>query len=159
MNDAARQAYQAIQALEYRYARLLDDDRLEEWPDLFVERGIYKVIPRENCQRQPQLAILFCDSRAMMMDRVRSLREANVYNLHYPRHIVSNIEILSTTGGAFEVAACYTVYQTDLEGQTRLFSVGQYRDVITDDGGTLRFREKIAVCDTFNIPNLLAIPL
>jgi hypothetical protein len=57
------------------------------------------------------------------------------------------------------VAACYTVYQTDLEGQTRLFSVGQYRDVITDDGGTLRFREKIAICDTFNIPNLLAIPL
>ena len=59
----------------------------------------------------------------------------------------------------FDVAACYTVYQTDLEGQTRLFSVGQYRDVIVGAGGALEFREKIAVCDTFNIPNLLAIPL
>ena len=57
------------------------------------------------------------------------------------------------------MAACYTVYQTDLEGQTRLFSVGQYRDVIADGDGGLKFREKIAVCDTFNIPNLLAIPL
>jgi anthranilate 1,2-dioxygenase small subunit len=95
----------------------------------------------------------------MMADRVRSLRQANIYNLHYSRHIVSNVEILSARDDTFEVAACYTVYQTDLEGQTRLFSVGQYRDVIVDSGGELEFREKIAVCDTFNIPNLLAIPL
>jgi anthranilate 1,2-dioxygenase small subunit len=132
MTGMASEAYDAIRALEYRYARLLDEDRLEEWPNLFVERGVYKVIPRENLDRQPALPIFFCDSQAMMVDRVKSLREANV---------------------------CYTVYQTDLEGQTRLFSVGQYRDVIANGAGALRFREKIAVCDTFNIPNLLAIPL
>jgi anthranilate 1,2-dioxygenase small subunit len=159
MTGATREAYDGIHALEYRYARLLDEDKLEEWPDLFVERGVYKVIPRENLDRDPALPIFFCDSRAMMLDRVKSLREANVYNLHYSRHVVSNIEILSSHDDTFEVAACYTVYQTDLEGQTRLFSVGQYRDVITNGTGELRFREKIAVCDTFNIPNLLAIPL
>lgn len=159
MSDATSQAYDAIRALEYRYARLLDDDLLEEWPTLFAERGVYKVIPRENLSRQPALPILYCDGRGMMEDRVRSLRKANIYNLHYSRHVVSNIEILSSRDDGFEVAACYTVYQTDLEGQTRLFSVGQYRDVIADDGGEFRFREKIAVCDTFNIPNLLAIPL
>jgi anthranilate 1,2-dioxygenase small subunit len=159
MTGATSRPYDAIRALEYRYARLLDEDRLEEWPDLFVERGVYKVIPRENLDRQPALPIFFCDSRAMMVDRVRSLRQANVYNLHYCRHVVSNIEILSAQSDTFEVAACYTVYQTDLEGQTRLFSVGQYRDVIANGDGGLKFKEKIAVCDTFNIPNLLAIPL
>ena len=159
MNGTMSEAYGAICALEYRYARLLDDDRLEEWPNLFAERGVYKVIPRENLSRQPPLPIMLCDSRAMMVDRVRSLREANIYNLHYSRHVISNIEILSARVDTFEVVACYTVYQTDLEGQTRLFSVGQYRDVIVDSGGGLEFREKIAVCDTFNIPNLLAIPL
>lgn len=153
------EAYGAICALEYRYARLLDDDRLEEWPNLFAERGVYKVIPRENLGRQPALPIMFCDSRDMMADRVRSLRVANIYNLHYCRHVISNIEILSARDDTFEVAACYTVYQTDLEGQTRLFSVGQYRDVIAGAGSEFAFREKIAVCDTFNIPNLLAIPL
>jgi anthranilate 1,2-dioxygenase small subunit len=159
MAGPTSQAYDDIRALEYRYARLLDEDRLEDWPDLFVERGVYKVIPRENLDRQPALPIMFCDSRAMMLDRVVSLRKANVYNLHYSRHVVSNIEILSARDDSFEVAACYTVYQTDLEGQTRLFSVGQYRDVIARSGNELKFREKIAVCDTFNIPNLLAIPL
>jgi anthranilate 1,2-dioxygenase small subunit len=149
----------AIAALQFRYARILDEDRLEEWPELFEERGVYKVIPRENRGRDPELAILFCDGRAMMLDRVRSLRQANIYNLHYPRHVISNVEVLSRSGNACEVAAVYTVYQTDLEGQTRLFSVGEYRDVVAfgDDGP--RFREKIAVCDTFSIPNLLAIPL
>ena len=159
MSMPTSQAYDAIRALEYRYARLLDDDRLEEWPDLFVERGVYKVIPRENLSREPALPIFFCDSRAMMQDRIKSLRQANIYNLHYARHVVSNIEILSQRDDAYDVAACYTVYQTDLEGQTRLFSVGQYRDVIAGRDGELKFREKIAVCDTFNIPNLLAIPL
>lgn len=159
MTAATSAAYDAIRALEYRYARLLDEDKLEEWPDLFVEGGVYKVIPRENLSREPALPIFFCDSRAMMVDRVKSLREANVYNLHYARHVVSNIEILAAHDDRFEVAACYTVYQTDLEGQTRLFSVGQYRDIIANGEGELRFREKIAVCDTFNIPNLLAIPL
>lgn len=159
MSAATALAYNDISALEYRYARLLDEDRLEEWPDLFVERGVYKVIPRENLDRQPALPIMFCDSRAMMLDRVVSLRKANVYNLHYSRHVVTNIEILSAGEEAVEVAACYTVYQTDLEGHTQLFSVGQYRDVIVTSGGELRFQEKVAVCDTFNIPNLLAIPL
>jgi anthranilate 1,2-dioxygenase small subunit len=151
--------YHAILELEYRYARLLDDDRLEEWPELFVERGVYKVIPRENWHREPKLAILFCDSRAMMVDRIRSLRTANIYNLHYPRHVVTNVEVLGARDDEYDVAAAYTVYQTDLEGQTKLFSVGQYLDVITFREGGPRFREKVAICDTFNIPNLLAIPL
>jgi anthranilate 1,2-dioxygenase small subunit len=155
----APDVYNTILALEYRYARLLDDDRLEEWPELFVERGVYKVIPRENWHREPKLAILFCDSRAMMVDRIRSLRQANIYNLHYPRHIVTNVEVLGARNNEYDVNACYTVYQTDLEGQTKLFSVGQYLDVITFGEGPPLFREKIAICDTFNIPNLLAIPL
>jgi anthranilate 1,2-dioxygenase small subunit len=151
--------YNAILALEYRYARLLDDDRLEAWPELFVERGVYKVIPRENWHREPRLAILFCDSRAMMLDRVRSLRTANIYNIHYPRHVVTNVEVTAVRGGEYDVAAAFTVYQTDLEGQSRLFSVGQYLDVITFAESEPLFREKLAICDTFNIPNLLAIPL
>jgi anthranilate 1,2-dioxygenase small subunit len=156
---ASSQIYDSIRTLEFRYARLLDDDKLEEWPNLFVERGVYKVIPRENLRREPALPIMFCDSRAMMVDRVRSLREANIYNLHYCRHVVTNIEIISARDNTYDVAACYTVYQTDLEGQTRLFSVGEYRDVIENSDSMLKFQEKIAICDTFSIPNLLAIPL
>jgi anthranilate 1,2-dioxygenase small subunit len=95
----------------------------------------------------------------MMTDRIRSLRTANIYNVHYPRHVVTNVEVLGARGDEYDVAAAFTVYQTDIEGQTKLFSVGQYLDVITFSEGEPRFREKVAICDTFNIPNLLAIPL
>jgi anthranilate 1,2-dioxygenase small subunit len=154
-----QEVYHAILELEYRHARLLDADRLEEWPDLFTERGVYQVVPRENWHRAPRLAVLSCDSRAMMVDRIKSLRTANIYNLHYPRHIVTNVEVLGVRDGDHEVTAAYTVWQTDLEGQTRLFSVGQYLDIVTFEDGAPRFREKIAIVDTFNIPNLLAIPI
>ena len=151
--------HESIRALQYRYGRLIDEDRLEDWPGLFVENGVYKVIPRENLRREPALPVLYCDGRGMMVDRVRSLRKANVYNLHWGRHVITNVELLDTRDDVCEVAACFTVYQTDLEGQTRLFAVGQYRDVIEVKDGAPLFREKIAVLDTFNIPNLLAVPL
>ena len=57
-------AYEAISRAGVPLRPLLDDDRLEEWPTLFTERGVYKVIPRENLSRQPALPILYCDSRA-----------------------------------------------------------------------------------------------
>ncbi len=94
-----------------------------------------------------------------MIDRVRSLREANIYNLHYPRHLITNVELLSNDDGTLEVAACFVVYQTDMEGQTCCYSVGQYLDRIVTEPGGLKFQEKVAICDTFNIPNLLAVPL
>lgn len=154
-----RSLYEEIVALQYRYARVLDEDHLEKWPELFVEHGVYKVVPRENRANDFPLALMYCDSRNMMIDRVRSLRDANVYNLHYPRHVVTNIELLGEHHQIYDVAACFTVYQTDMEGQTRLYSVGQYLDRIVQEGDELRFLEKVAICDTFNIPNLLAIPL
>ena len=152
--------YNAILALEYRYARLLDDDRLEEWPDLFVERGVYKVIPRENWHREPKLAILFCDSRAMMVDRISSLRTANIYNIHYPRHVVTNVEVLAARGDEYDVAAALHRLPNGSGGADE---VVQCRSV--SGRGHVRRRRtacsarKIAICDTFNIPNLLAIPL
>lgn len=155
----AASLYEQIVALEYRYARVLDEDRLEIWPELFVVDGVYKVVPRENVNLEVQLPIMFCDSRNMMMDRVRSLREANIYNLHYPRHLITNVELLGDDDGMLEVTACFVVYQTDMEGQTRCFSLGQYLDRIVTEKGGLKFQEKVAICDTFSIPNLLAIPL
>ncbi|WP_312963886.1 nuclear transport factor 2 family protein [Stutzerimonas nitrititolerans] len=43
-----RELQHDVQELIARHAELIDDDRLEEWPDLFVEDCVYKVIPREN---------------------------------------------------------------------------------------------------------------
>jgi anthranilate 1,2-dioxygenase small subunit len=51
------------------------------------------------------------------------------------------------------------VYQTDQEGQTRLFATGLYCDRILVEADGLKFRDKFVLLDTFAVPSLLATPL
>jgi 3-phenylpropionate/cinnamic acid dioxygenase small subunit len=79
---------QAILDLNARYAQTIDDGRLEDWPAFFTETARYVVTTAENFERGLPLGIIYATSRAMLRDRVRSLREANVYEAQRYRHIV-----------------------------------------------------------------------
>jgi anthranilate 1,2-dioxygenase small subunit len=58
-----------------------------------------------------------------------------------------------------EIRANFAVYQTNLEGQTRLFSVGRYQSQAVRGPDGARFRHKRVIVDTFSVPTLLATPL
>ena len=45
------------------------------------------------------------------------------------------------------------------DGRMDLFAAGVYLDRVREDGGSLRFAERIVVCDSSRIDTLLAIPL
>jgi anthranilate 1,2-dioxygenase small subunit len=146
--------------LVYDYVQTLDDDRLEEWPDLFVEDGVYRVVPRENLRLPHALPLIFCDNRAMLKDRVLALRTSSVFNLHYDRHLVSNVRLRGEQDGIYEVHSNYALYQTDLiEGETKLFVTGKYEDRIVFEGERPLFKSKLVIVDTYSIPNLLATPI
>src|SRR5207249_8900138 len=70
-----------VENLLARYVHALDDDRLEEWPDFFVEQGRYRITTAENFERKLPLPIVYADSRAMLRDRVSALRHANIYEI------------------------------------------------------------------------------
>jgi anthranilate 1,2-dioxygenase small subunit len=57
-----------VRALHDRYIRIIDDDRLEEWPGLFTQGGVYEVTTRENHARGLPLALMSCHGRGMMLD-------------------------------------------------------------------------------------------
>ncbi|MEA3220856.1 aromatic-ring-hydroxylating dioxygenase subunit beta [Immundisolibacter sp.] len=141
------------------YVECIDDDRLEEWPDLFVEDCLYQVIARENADRGLPTSAMYCDSRGMLRDRVVALRHANIYAKHYYRHVLSNVNVKGVQDGEVLVQSNYVVLQTLVEGDTKVFNAGKYLDriVATPDG--LRFRRKVVVFDTYRIPNLLVTPL
>lgn len=141
------------------YVERIDSDRLEQWLDLFTEDATYTVIPRENVEQNLPAAIIWCPNKNVLRDRIASLRNANEFNLHYDRHVVSNIRVKPHAEGIWDMEANYAVFQTTHEGQSKLFSVGRYRDKIRLDGNTLLFCEKFIVVDTFSIPTLLATPL
>ena len=145
--------------LNNAYVRCLDEDRLEEWPGLFTEACLYAIHPRENFDARLDGYWLYLDSQAMLRDRITSLRKANIYNIHRDRHMLSTIEVLGREGDAYIAQASYLIVQTDVEGRSRVFNTGEYRDriVLTDDGP--RFRRRLVLADTFNVEGLIAIPI
>src|SRR5258708_24048717 len=98
--------------------------KFDEWLDLFAEECRYRIIPRENLDRGLPAALVFCDSRAMLEDRIRALREANKYNIHTDRHVIGLPRIV---GHRLMDEAPFAVFQTDQEGEPRLFATGIHR--------------------------------
>ena len=141
------------------YADRIDGDRLEEWLDLFAEEARYDVIPRENVEQGLRVSLMVCANKAQLRDRITALRKANEYNLHYDRHVISAIKVRSAADGTCEIGANYAVFQTNLEGQSRLFSVGRYEDRARVENGRLVLVDKRVIVDTYSVPTLLATPL
>jgi anthranilate 1,2-dioxygenase small subunit len=141
------------------YADRIDGERFEEWLELFTEDARYDVIPRENVDQGLRVSLILCSNKAQLRDRITALREANEYNLHYDRHLVSSVRAKLAADGTVEIWANYAVYQTNLEGQSRLFSVGRYHDRARLENGKLLLCDKRVIVDTFSVPTLLATPL
>jgi anthranilate 1,2-dioxygenase small subunit/terephthalate 1,2-dioxygenase oxygenase component beta subunit len=147
-----------LAALNTAYARAIDTDRLEEWPDFFLERCIYCVTSADNHRRGQAAGIVYADSRAMLADRIAALRNANIYERQCYRHIVGMPSILD---GAGDIVAetSFLVVRTLRDGRMDLFVAGAYLDRVRDEAGTLRFAERIVVCDSSRFDTLVAIPL
>ena len=150
---------QPITDLLFDYVECIDDDRLEDWPELFVEDCVYKILSRENTERNLDLPIVYCDSRDMLRDRILVFRKALIYSYHYDRHFLSNVRIAEGDGGTYRLRAHYSVFQTDPEGETKIFSTGRYDDAVVLVDGAPKFKEKNVIIDTFAVPNMIATPL
>ena len=144
-----------LAVLNADYARCIDDDRLEEWPGFFLERCLYKITTADNVAKGYEAGLVYADSRAMLKDRVSALREANVYERQRYRHIVGLPAVRD--GGAVETP--FLVVRIMRDGKMDLFATGRYLDRISDLNGSLKFEERIVVCDSSRFDTLLAIPL
>ncbi len=148
-----------VDDLYAEYAHTIDDDRLEEWPGLFTERGVYRVTTRENYDNGLPLAMVYCDGRGMMADRISALRTANIFEPHVYCHMLSGIRLLSRQGGEIRARCNFSVMRTMQDGETMLFAVGRTFDRIVEEGGRLRFAERLAVLDSRRVDTLLVIPV
>ena len=152
-------ARQRIEDFIHDCAHCIDDDRLEEWPSFFVEDCRYTIIDRESYARDMPVGIMTCDSRGMLEDRVRALREANIYEPHCYRHLISGIRIRGVDGDVYSVQTSYAVIRTMQEGDISVFSSGKFLDEIVMSNDRPLFRERIVVCDSSRIDTLMVIPI
>ena len=102
---------------------------------------------------------MWCDSRGMLEDRVTALRHANVYQVQWYRHLLSNPVITTEDGDTFNVQSNYAVFKTCNDGESTIYNVGRYVDVIVRVDGQLKFKERSAIFDTHKITTLMVIPI
>jgi 3-phenylpropionate/cinnamic acid dioxygenase small subunit len=150
-----------VSALHADYVRAIDDDRLEAWPEFFHEQCLYSITTVDNHREGLEAGIVWADSRAMLKDRVLSLREANIYERHRYRHLIGAPAIVSDDASGVRAESSFLVVRINRDGTMDLFATGRYLDVVrTDPGdGRLKLAERIVVCDSARIDTLLAIPL
>lgn len=148
-----------LTALNAAYARSIDNDRVEEWPEFFTEQCLYVINTAENHAAGLQAGIVYADSRAMLHDRVSALRDANIYEQQRYRHIVGAPLVLERAGNQARVESPFIVVRIMRDGATLVFASGRYIDRLVLETGTLKFSERIVVCDSSNTDTLLAIPL
>lgn len=148
-----------IDALYADYAACLDEGRFDEWPLYFTETCTYKIVPRENFDRDLPLATIWAESRGMLEDRVVGITQTMMYAPHYWRHIVALPRIRSATDTVVRAETSYAIVKTIPDEPSELFQAGRYLDEIVRDGGRLRFREKLCVFDSVLIANSLIYPV
>lgn len=113
-----------VETLLYRYAAVIDDGDLAEWPGFFAEDAEYRLISRENFARGLPVCVMYCKNRAMMRDRVVAIKRASVYTPQFYRHHYTNV-MIERIGDELSVLANYLVCRTQEDGDTIVFSTGR----------------------------------
>ena len=148
-----------VQDLNARYADAIDDDRLEAWPEFFREDGRYLITTAENAAQNLPIGLMYATSRAMLRDRIKALRQANIYEAQRYRHVLGAPQLIDSANGALRARTSIMVARVMHTGETMLFATGRYEDRIVLDGGEARFAEKTVIIHSRQVDTLLAIPL
>jgi salicylate 5-hydroxylase small subunit len=148
----------AIEELYAQYAACLDDGRLEEWPNLFVDDCRYILIPRENYEAGHLLATMSFESKAMLRDRIYGARHTLFHAPYYQRHLIGPKRIRGN-GSSFSVEANYLVIRTKRSEPSELLNAGRYVDEVVPTSEGMRFTVKRCVFDTELVPNSIIYPI
>ena len=148
-----------LQKLYNDYASSLDDGPLSDWPNFFTEKCLYLIQPRDNYDAGLPMAVVRCESRGMLQDRVNAVQETIMFEPRYLRHHITNIEADDASSDEFQVRANYSVIEVLNDDLPRILSAGRYLDRVVLENGLLRFKEKRVIYDSVLVPNSLISPL
>jgi salicylate 5-hydroxylase small subunit len=141
------------------YASCLDDGRYGDWPEFFTEDGWYRVVPRENYERNLPLSTLSLKGKAMMKDRIYGVESTIFHAPYYQRHIISLPGISVIDANQLAVEVNYSVIRTKRDVPAEIYSIGRYLDIISVNENEILFSRKFCVFDNDIIPNSMIYPI
>jgi anthranilate 1,2-dioxygenase small subunit len=148
-----------ILALQAAYIRSIDNHELEAWPGFFLDRCLYVVTSAENHKNGFLAGIIYADTKDMLIDRVASLRQANIYEKQSYRHIVGLPHVTKNGGDEAESETPFIVMRVMHDGETSVFATGIYLDTYRAAGTELKLAKRVVVCDSSRVDTLMALPL
>lgn len=153
---------QQIDDLQRRYIEALDRRDLDAWLDCFSQDATasYFCIAAENVERGLEIALMYDDCRARLIDRVTFITKvwAGTFQPYRTRHFAQRIAVPTQDGGAVSVVSNFSIATTPEGGSSSLLAVGQYEDRVVLDRGEPRFLRKRAVYDTTVLPRYIVYP-
>jgi anthranilate 1,2-dioxygenase small subunit len=141
------------------YTICLDNNDFERWPSFFVEEAQYRIISREDFDRNLPLGAMTCDGVGMIQDRVTALTKVLVYEPRIWRRFVSSVQVLSTKGGIIESRANFLLYESLIDREPRLNMLGQYVDMLIHENGSFKIKSRDCVYDNYRIHTTLFAPV
>jgi 3-phenylpropionate/cinnamic acid dioxygenase small subunit len=154
-----RELHFHIERLNTEYAHVLDNERYEEFPELFVDDCLYRVVPYENHLLGLPIAVIHCESRSMIKDRVHAARESTMAEPRKLRHFISNVRILEAGDEVIRAEANVLIVQTMINRMTEIVLSGFYLDRIVRDDDRLLFKERLCIYDSLLLPTSLIAPV
>jgi 3-phenylpropionate/cinnamic acid dioxygenase small subunit len=147
-----------IEDLYAEYCEVIDGGALERWPDLFVEPCLYRIVSKENHDRDLPLSLMLCESVGMLRDRAFASQKLNVYAPRTWRHSVTQIRAWPE-GEEIAARAAFVVFETLHDRPTQILCTGRYLDRLVRTEAGLRFRERICVYDSTLVPGSIVFPI
>lgn len=149
----------AVEDMIRAIASAIDDDRLEEFPDFFSPDGVYKVVSRFNLEQGMPFAQINCTGKGMILDRIVSIRNANLFRGHRYRHFVSGTVCSREPDGRVTARTNCQIVRTINDEASTLFASCEYRDTIVEADSRLLLSERLVVLDSKGLETALVLPI
>jgi anthranilate 1,2-dioxygenase small subunit len=148
-----------IDAWLAEYTDCLDSKRLDAWPGFFEDECLYQVMPQENYAAGLEIALIRCESRAMLKDRAYAIEKTAMYGPRDIRHFFTGLLIGEVLAGLVRAQSNFLVVETLNDALPRVFAVGRTYDEIVPVADSFRFKTRRCVYTSNLIPNTLVIPI
>jgi len=147
-----------IERLQLSYISAIDEGPLDNWPHFFTDKCLYTVVSRDNFDRGMELGVMRFESVGMLIDRATATQHAAVFAPRIIRHLLGPA-MVDDTGEGYRSRCNVAIYQTSPDGDTMLLMTAIYNDLIVEQDGVLKFKEKRVIYDTHRIPDSIVYPL
>ena len=153
--------HREVEDFNNAYAAALDEQRLDDWAEMFTDDAFYVVISRENADRNMPVGLIYCENKGMIQDRAFALAHTEMFAPRYLRHIIGNLQILGEEpNGDIRARANYVVVQVLFDRpDAKLHQVGVYYDKLRRVGDRLKLAERRCVYDNLLVDNALCLPV